>query len=35
MLHGYNLTQILPGIATLAGFAVVFFLIAMWRFRFE
>lgn len=35
MLDGYNVVQILPSIVVLLGFAVVFFLIATWRFRFE
>jgi ABC-2 type transport system permease protein len=35
MLEGAGLVDILPNIVALLGFAVVFFLVAMWRFKFE
>lgn len=35
MLHGAGLLEILPNILALFGFAVVFFLIAMWRFKYD
>lgn len=34
-LRGGGLTDILPVAAVLAGFAVVFFTVGIWRFRFE
>jgi len=33
--YGEGVIDILPQIGAVAGFAVIFFLIAMWRFRFE
>jgi ABC-2 type transport system permease protein len=35
MLEGAGLVDILPNIVALLGFAVVFFLAAMWRFKFD
>jgi len=35
MLDGVGLVDILPNIVVLLGFAVVFFLVAMWRFKFD
>jgi ABC-2 type transport system permease protein len=35
MLQGFGLTEVLPLAGVLLGFAVVFFLIGVWRFRFE
>lgn len=35
MLDGLGLVDVLVSIAALLGFAVVFFLIAIWRFKFE
>jgi ABC-2 type transport system permease protein len=35
MLEGAGLVDILPNIVALLGFAVVFFLTAMWRFKFD
>jgi ABC-2 type transport system permease protein len=35
MLEGDGLVDILPNIVALLGFAVVFFLLAMWRFRID
>jgi ABC-2 type transport system permease protein len=32
---GFGVVDILPRIAAVTGFAVVFFLVAIWRFRFE
>lgn len=34
-LRGGNLTDILPIAVVLIGFAVIFFIIGVWRFRFE
>lgn len=34
-LRGGGLTEILPIAAVLTGFAVIFFVIGIWRFRFE
>ena len=35
MLQGFGLMEVLPLAAVLLGFAIVFFLIGVWRFRFE
>ncbi len=35
MVRGLGLQEVLPQIGALLGFALVFFLIAVWRFRFE
>lgn len=35
LFEGASLAQVLPQVGILAGFGVVFFLVAMWRFRFE
>jgi ABC-2 type transport system permease protein len=35
LVRGYGLFEILPKIGVLAAFAVVFFAIGVWRFRFE
>ncbi len=35
MVRGQGLQEILPQIGVLLGFALVFFLIAVWRFRFD
>jgi ABC-2 type transport system permease protein len=35
MLQGFGLMEVLPLAGVLLGFAVVFFLIGVWRFRFE
>ena len=35
LVRGYGLAGILPEAGALLGFAVVFFLIGVWRFRFE
>ena len=35
MVRGLGLQEILPQIGALLGFALVFFLIAVWRFRFD
>jgi ABC-2 type transport system permease protein len=35
MLKGAGLVDLWPNIVALLGFAVVFFLVAMWRFKFE
>ncbi len=35
MLGGAGVTDILPNILALLGFAVVFFLVGLWRFRYE
>jgi len=35
MVRGQGLQEILPQIGALLGFALVFFLIAVWRFRFD
>ncbi len=34
MTDGYTLGQVSPHILALLGFAVVFFAVAVWRFRF-
>ncbi len=35
LVRGYGLVEILPKAGVLAGFAVIFFTIGVWRFRFE
>jgi ABC-2 type transport system permease protein len=35
LVRGYGLFEILPKVGVLAAFAVVFFAIGVWRFRFE
>lgn len=35
MVRGYGLVQVLPKVGVLAAFALVFFAIGVWRFRFE
>jgi ABC-2 type transport system permease protein len=35
MADGYGLTQVLPNIVAVAGFAALFFAAAMWRLRYE
>jgi ABC-2 type transport system permease protein len=35
ILYGAGFVDILPNILALLGFAVVFFLVAMWRFKFD
>jgi ABC-2 type transport system permease protein len=35
MLYGDGLVEILPNILVLLGFAAVFFLVAIWRFKFD
>lgn len=35
MLQGFGLMEVLPLAGVLLGFAVVFFLIGVWRYRFE
>ncbi len=35
MIYGADLDQILPNIAVLLGFAVVFLSVAIWRFKFD
>jgi len=35
IIHGAGFMDILPNIAVLLGFGVVFLLVAMWRFRFD
>lgn len=35
MLYGADLVDILPNILALLGFATVFFLVAIWRFKFD
>lgn len=35
MIYGADLSQLLPNIAVLLGFAVVFLAVAIWRFKFE
>ena len=35
LVRGYNFWQVLPRVGVLAAFAVVFFGIGVWRFRFE
>ena len=35
MLQGFGLMEVMPLAGVLLGFALVFFLIGVWRFRFE
>jgi ABC-2 type transport system permease protein len=35
MLQGFGLVEVLPLAGVLLGFAVVFFLVGVWRYRFE
>ena len=35
LVRGYGLTDVLPKVGVLAAFALVFFAIGVWRFRFE
>ena len=35
VLHGRGLMEILPEVGVLLGFAVIFFTIGVWRFRYE
>lgn len=35
ILYGADLVDVIPNILALLGFAAVFFLIAMWRFKFD
>jgi len=35
MLEGAGVVDILPNILALLGFAVIFFLVAIWRFKFN
>lgn len=35
LVRGYGLIEVLPKVGGLAAFAVVFFAIGAWRFRFE
>jgi ABC-type multidrug transport system permease subunit len=35
MLQGFGLVEVLPLAGVLLVFAAVFFLIGVWRFRFE
>jgi ABC-2 type transport system permease protein len=35
LIRGYGLAGILPEAGILLGFAAVFFLIGVWRFRFD
>jgi ABC-2 type transport system permease protein len=35
LVRGYGLAQVLPKVGVLAGFALLFFAIGVWRFRFE
>jgi hypothetical protein len=35
MLNGGGLQDILPNMLALLGFGVVFFLIGVWRFKYE
>jgi len=35
IVQGYGLREVLPGVAALAAFAAVFFILGVWRFRFE
>jgi len=35
LVRGYGLLQVLPKVGVLAGFALVFFMIGVWKFRFE
>ncbi len=35
LVRGYGLLEVLPKVGALAAFAIVFFAIGVWRFRFE
>jgi ABC-type multidrug transport system permease subunit len=35
LLHNGNLVDVLPNMLALVGFGVVFFLIGVWRFKYE
>lgn len=35
LVRGYDVTRILPEVAALIGFAVVFFGVALWRFKWD
>jgi ABC-type multidrug transport system permease subunit len=35
MSFGYSLLEVMPHMLALFGFAIVFFLLALWRFKFE
>ena len=35
MVLGYGLAEVLPRAGVLCGFAVAFFVVGAWRFRFE
>ncbi|MBE0695468.1 MAG: ABC transporter permease, partial [Anaerolineaceae bacterium] len=35
MVRGLGLEEVLPQIGMLLGFALLFFLFAVWRFRYE
>jgi hypothetical protein len=35
MVYGGDLVDILPNILALSGFGMVFFLLGLWRFRYE
>ena len=35
LVRGYDVARILPEVAALMGFAVVFFGVALWRFRWD
>jgi hypothetical protein len=35
MIDGADLVELLPNIAALLGFGVVFFLLGLWRFKYE
>lgn len=35
LVRGYGLVEVLPKVGVLAAFAIVFFAIGVWRFRFE
>jgi len=35
LVRGYGLVDVLPKVGVLAGFALLFFAIGVWRFRFE
>jgi len=35
MIDGADLVDLLPNILALLGFGVVFFLIGLWRFKYE
>jgi ABC-2 type transport system permease protein len=35
LVRGYGLLEVLPKVGGLAAFAIVFFAIGVWQFRFE